>query len=205
MNENQICEQYNINSHEFADYLKRKGLPHTTSLFNGVEVEQHLVDEYVRGFLEDKFLREQEDAARIAYEAEQRRIEDEELRAKLARRQESLAASRDYPISTGSTVPGYRVVKHANVLCVNTAIPLGRVGTAAGELTRLMNRLRREILVELRIDAHEAGGNAVTGLQLSYMTVQQDNPSFNAAPVQSPFLLTLTATGNAVVIQAEDA
>ena len=27
MNENQICEQYNINSHEFADYLKRKGLP----------------------------------------------------------------------------------------------------------------------------------------------------------------------------------
>lgn len=203
MNENQICELYNINSHEFADYLKRKGLPHTTSLFNGVEVEQHLVDEYVRGFLEDKFLREQEDAARIAYENEQRRMEDEEMRAKLARRQDSMAASANYPITTESTIPGFRVVKHANVLCVNSATPIGRVGIAPSELTRYMNRMRREMLVEMRIEAHEAGGNAVTGLQLSYMTVQQDNASFNSTPVQSPFLLTLTATANAVVVEAE--
>ena len=204
MNENEIAELYNINANEFADYLKRKNLPHEVSLFNGVAVPRHLVDEYVRSFLEDKYLREQEEAARLAREAEQRRREEEELRAKLARRAESRKASEDYPISTGHSFPGYKVVKHADLISVSAAVQVGRTGITTGELTRAMTRARREAMEELRIDAHEAGGNAVTGLLLECVTMEPESVNFSGGTLYEPYLVAVNATGNAVVIEAEE-
>ena len=204
MSENEIAEVYNISANEFAEYLKYKNLPHDVSIFNGVAVPKHLVDEYVRGFLEDKYLREQEHNARVARETELRRQEDEEMRRKLETRDASMKASADYPITTDHCVPGYNVIRHVDILSVSNTIQVPRGGITPAELNRAINRARKDALLDLRIDAHEAGGNAVTGVQLSYTTIKPETiNSFNGTLVHEPHLITVNATANAVVIEAE--
>ena len=154
----------------------------------------------------------QEVEARAAKKAEAEReaIERaliEEQRASI----EKQRALSQMLITSGFNFDGYRVVKYSGYISGDDCVTLPR-NTFWGNnkldenLCGALVKIRRQAIKELKEAAYDLGCNAVIGVDFDYLTMDpQHAGALNATvTVYEPYVICVTANGNAVVIEKEE-
>ena len=131
-------------------------------------------------------------------EAEQNRLRKEEERKK---------ACSEILISSGFSFDGYRIVKYSGYISGDDVVQIPRSGVFGGNngqnLTDALVRIRRQALKELREAAYDLGCNAVIGVDFDYITLEPETANFTGGTLYEPYIICVTANGNAVIIEKE--
>lgn len=202
MKDYEIAEKYDIKSlDDFIYFLEENNLNYTESFFGTVTVEDHLVDEYVKAYKTRLNYRGQQKAAKEA-EAEQKRLLAEQELAKKKR------AMAQMLISSGFSFDGYKIVKYSGYISGDDAVEIPRSGFLGGNngqnLTNALVQIRRQALQELKEAAYDLGCNAVVGVDFDYITMDPQTATLTGGTLYEPYIICVTANGNAVVIEKEE-
>lgn len=215
-----IVKKYNLpNFSGFLKFMQENKLSYTNSFLN-VSVDDELVDEYMQAYLKNvEYKARIAEQERIRYEQEQAVIRAEEARlqaiaADEAARQRALEeeealnkqqAMATMLISSGFSFEGYKIVKYSGYISGDDAVQIPRSGVFGGNngknLTEALVRIRRQALIELKEAAYDLGCNAVVGVDFDYITLEPETANFNGGTLYEPYIICVTANGNAVVIE----
>lgn len=187
----EIASQYSIDRDDFETFLKNSKLDYKEG-FSSISVDDSLVKQYVDLYFDDKRKKQEDaDAAQKAEIDKQRAISQ-------------------ILISSGFNFDGYRIVKYSGYISGDdaTQIPRGEwfSGDNHGEdLTNALVKIRRQALKELKEAAYDLGCNAVIGVDFDYITLEPERSSAlnRQITVYEPFVICVTANGNAVIIEKE--
>ncbi|MBQ3756398.1 MAG: heavy metal-binding domain-containing protein [Oscillospiraceae bacterium] len=138
-------------------------------------------------------------------EEDEEKLEEEELKRKEEDLEKRIALSKML-ISSGFNFEGYRIVKYSGYISGDDAIQIPRSGIfdrgRNGEnLTDALVKIRRRALIELKEAAYDLGCNAVIGVDFDYLTLDPETASLTGGTVYEPYVICVTANGNAVVIE----
>lgn len=208
----EIVEKYNLpNINGFVQFMKENNLSYTKS-FLSISVEDHLVDEYIRAYrINSEYkakLAAEEELRQAALRAEAEKKFAEE-RAKIeAQETEKNRAMAQMLISSGFSFDGYKIVKYSGYISGDDATQIPRSGVFGGRngenLTQALVKIRRQALMELKEAAYDLGCNAVVGVDFDYITLEPETANFNGGTLYEPYIICVTANGNAVVIEKID-
>ena len=188
MKTKEIASQYSIDKDAFESFLRKNKLDYREG-FSRATVDDARVPEMFR-----------EDIARKQAEADA---------AKQAEIDKQRAVSQIL-ISSGFNFDGYRIVKYSGYISGDdaTQIPRGdwfSENRHGEDLTNALVKIRRQALKELKEAAYDLGCNAVIGVDFDYITLEPERSSAlnRQITVYEPFVICVTANGNAVVIEKE--
>ena len=160
--------------------------------FSSISVDDSKVEQYVSMFRAD-LAQQQADA-----EA-----------AKLAEIDKQRAISQIL-ISSGFNFDGYKIIKYSGYISGDDATQIPRGDWFSGDqhgedLTNALVKIRRQALKELKEAAYDLGCNAVIGVDFDYITLEPERSSAmnRSITVYEPYVICVTANGNAVVIEKE--
>lgn len=186
-----IAARYGIDKTSFEQFLFQSGLPFKNGM--SVSVDDANIEDYVQrfhGYIAQ--LNAQEQAARQA-EMEKQRALSQML------------------ISSGFSFEGYRIVKYSGYISGDdaTQIPRGdwfSQNRHGEDLTNALVQIRRQALKELKEAAYDLGCNAVIGVDFDYITLEPERSSAmnRQITIYEPYVICVTANGNAVVIEKEE-
>ena len=132
-------------------------------------------------------------------------VEREKERQEAKTRQD--AALPSILISSGFNFEGYKIVKYSGYISGDDAIQIPRggvFGTNNGQnLTDALVKIRRQALQELKRAAYDLGCNAVIGVDFDYITLEPQTASLTGGTLYEPYVICVTANGNAVIIEKE--
>lgn len=174
-----IAKEYGLDQAEFEKYLYNEGV--LTPGFFGYTLEED-VPTYVARF-----------KAGIT-----KASEDEEKERALAK----------ILISSGFSFDGYRIVKYSGYISGDDCVTMPRdnfwgSNKVADNLCGALVQIRRQAIKELKEAAYNLGCNAVIGVDFDYMTMDPQHASPMGATVYEPYVICVTANGNAVIIEKE--
>ncbi len=113
-------------------------------------------------------------------------------------------------ISSGFNFDGFRIVKYSGYISGDDATQIPRGDWFSGgqhgeDLTNALVKIRRQALKELKEAAYDLGCNAVIGVDFDYITLEPERSSAmnRQITVYEPYVICVTANGNAVVIEKE--
>ena len=182
----EIAEKYYLDEKEFTRYIYTSGLPYKET-FYGVEIQDQYVKDCVEAFWE---YNEQLEA--------ERKIEQQEEEIK----QRAMAQML---ISSGFSFEGYKIVKYSGYISGDDATQIPRSGVFGGRngenLTNALVRIRRQALRELKEAAYDLGCNAVVGVDFDYITLEPETANISGGTLYEPYIICVTANGNAVIIE----
>ena len=147
-----------------------------------------------------------------ALEGERTKREQEELEL-LKQTEEDVARERELNkelakilISSGFNFDGYRIVKYSGYISGDDAVQIPRSGLFdrgqnGKNLTDALVRIRRQALKELKQAAYDLGCNAVIGVDFDYITLDPETATITGGTLYEPYVICVTANGNAVVIE----
>ena len=200
MKTKEIAQQYGIDQSGFEDYLRRVGAG--KSGFTGFTLDDNIaghVEKYKAYLAEEKAKKEA--AAHEAAEAERKKKEAEE------EKQRALASML---ISSGFSFDGYKIVKYSGYISGDDCVTMPRdnfwgSNKVSDNLCNSLVKIRRQAIKELKEAAYDLGCNAVVGVDFDYLTMDpQHAAALNAQQtVYEPYVICVTANGNAVVIEKE--
>lgn len=184
-----IAPQYGVNVEEFISFLKNNGFKYIDGLTDDY-IFSDSVELYVDLFKKSKVPAEPSDE------------ESQEKKRALAK----------ILISSGFNFDGYKIVKYSGYISGDDAVEIPRngildsTGKNSVKLTDALVRIRRKALMELKEAAYNLGCNAVIGVDFDYMTLEPERHSMFAInnTVLEPYVVCVTANGNAVVIEKEE-
>ena len=112
-------------------------------------------------------------------------------------------------ISSGYSFEGYRIIKYAGLVSGDDAIQVdrGKPGifsdpTNVGDaLMNSLSRIRQCALAELKEAAYKLGCNAVIGIDFDYITMEPETVNSMGGKLYLPYVIGVTANGNAVVVE----
>ena len=112
-------------------------------------------------------------------------------------------------ISSGFNFDGYTIVKYSGYISGDDAVQIPRSGLfdrgMNGEnLTNALVQIRRQALFELKLAAYNLGCNAVIGVDFDYITLEPQTASLTGGTVYEPYVICVTANGNAVIIEKNE-
>jgi len=193
MKTKEIAAAYGIDRDDFEAFLIKKKLNYVEKFANMI-VSDAFVDNYVLQYREAKA------AVQAAKEAEIKAVAEEE-----ARKQKAMA---DMLITSGFNFDGYTITKYSGYISGDDCISMPRndfwgTNKVSDNLCGALVKIRRQAIKELKEAAYNLGCNAVIGVDFDYMTM---DPQHSAALNQSitvyePYVICVTANGNAVVIE----
>ena len=140
--------------------------------------------------------REEEEKERLRKQMEEDRIRQQEVNRELAK----------ILISSGFNFDGYRIVKYSGYISGDDAVQIPRSGVFdrgrnGQNLTEALVRIRRVALQELKQAAYDLGCNAVIGVDFDYLTLDPQTATITGGTLYEPYVICVTANGNAVVIE----
>ena len=113
-------------------------------------------------------------------------------------------------ISSGFSFDGYKIVKYSGYISGDDATQIPRGDWFSGgqhgeDLTNALVQIRRQALKELKEAAYDLGCNAVIGVDFDYITLEPERSGAlnRQITVYEPYVICVTANGNAVVIEKE--
>lgn len=111
-------------------------------------------------------------------------------------------------ISSGFNFDGYKIVKYSGYISGDDAVQLPRSGIFGSDngkkLTDALVKIRSRALVELKEAAYALGCNAVIGVDFDYITLEPETANLHGGTLYEPYIICVTANGNAVIIEKED-
>ena len=163
-------------------------------------------DERFRGFLEAWQNPVNEDEIDKALLQENLRKEEarQEALRKEAERKEALAKML---ISSGFSFEGHKIVKYSGYISGDDVTQLPRSGIFGSDngkkLTDALVKIRQNALRELKEAAYDLGCNAIIGVDFDYITLEPETANIVGGTLYEPYLICVTANGNAVIIEKE--
>lgn len=195
-----IATQYGINKDSFENFL-RTTKKHYNEGFMSITVDDSYVSAYVDEYRQWEEQNKREEQARLA--AQQAQMEEERIAE-----QEKQAAMARMLISSGFEFDGYKIVKYSGYISGDDATQIPRSGVFGGKngenLTKALVQIRRQALKELKEAAYALGCNAVVGVDFDYITLEPETANFNGGTLYEPYIICVTANGNAVVIEKKE-
>lgn len=141
-------------------------------------------------------------------------ISHNEEAAKAAERMIEIKAEKDAAIaniliSSGFDFDGYRILKYSGYISGDDAVQIPRSGIFGSDngkkLTDALVKIRSRALAELKEAAYALGCNAVIGVDFDYITLEPETANLHGGTLYEPYIICVTANGNAVIIEKEDA
>ena len=138
----------------------------------------------------------------------QKQIEEEERKNAIAKAaQEKREALANMLITSGFNFDGYKIVKYSGYISGDDATQIPRSGVFGGNngqnLTDALVKIRIQAIKELKEAAYDLGCNAVIGVDFDYITLEPETANFGGGTLYEPYIICVTANGNAVVIEKE--
>ena len=199
MKSKDLCKQYGFDLYSFEEFLRTNSIEHKDG-FTGISVNDSDVDRIVSLYREDLLQQEKNEEEELIRKKE----EEEEDRQK----KKALAQML---ITSGFTFDGYKITKYSGYISGDDCVTLPR-DTFWGNnrvdqnLCGALVKIRRQALKELKEAAYDLGCNAVIGVDFDYLTMDPQHASAlnGTVTVYEPYVICVTANGNAVVIEKED-
>ena len=111
-------------------------------------------------------------------------------------------------ITSGYTFEGYKITKYSGYISGDDCVSMPRDtfwgnNKVADNLCGCLVKIRRQALKELKEAAVDLGCNAVIGVDFDYLVMDPQHASALSAQVTvyEPYVICVTANGNAVVIE----
>lgn len=195
MKAKEIAVKYGFKQDDFEQYLIRQDQVKTTG-FMGTSVADADVPRIVE--LYEAYLDEKE--------AKRQQAQREKEEKELAERKKQQAIARML-VSSGFNFDGYRIVRYSGYISGDDAIQINRGDlfiNAGQNLTDALVVIRTQALKELKEAAYDLGCNAVIGVDFDYLTFEPETANASGGTTYQPYVVCVTANGNAVVIEKED-
>lgn len=198
-----IAKKYQIDQFDFWDFLRDRELDYKTiSSLSGISysVDDNYIEKYVRIYKEEWL------PITIEIAAENYRAEVAEREAVNAEIQSKKKAMAEMLITSGFTFDGYTITKYSGYISGDDAVQIPRSGIFKNNdngqnLTNALVQIRRQALKELKEAAYNLGCNAVIGVDFDYLTLEPETANFGGGTTYEPYVICVTANGNAVVIE----
>ena len=165
------------------------------------------VEEAVESYNQYKF---EIDNAKQEAENEKQLIEKERILAETERKrkeEEKNQAIANILISSGFNFEGYRITKYSGYISGDDAVQIPRGGifgkNHGQDLTNALVKIRIQALKELKEAAYDLGCNAVIGVDFDYITLEPETANITGGTLYEPYVICVTANGNAVIIEKE--
>lgn len=199
MKSKDLCKQYGFDLYSFEEFLRTNSIEHKDG-FTGISVNDSDVDRIVSLYREDLL--------------QQKKNEEEELIRKKEEEEEDKQKKKALAqmlITSGFTFDGYKITKYSGYISGDDCVTLPR-DTFWGNnrvdqnLCGALVKIRRQALKELKEAAYDLGCNAVIGVDFDYLTMDPQHASAlnGTVTVYEPYVICVTANGNAVVIEKEE-
>ena len=213
-----IAEKYGFDKFEFEVFLEREHLKCSGTLVK--TIDDSLVDDYVERFNAHK--REERkkavESAKAAKEKKKKKKELEEAaqrrRIEIQRCQEEHEKKKQRElskmlISSGFSFEGYNIVKYSGYISGDDAVQIPRSGIFTANnngllLTNALVEIRRQALQELKEAAYNLGCNAIIGVDFDYITLDPQTANITGGTTYEPYVICVTANGNAVIIEKNE-
>lgn len=184
-----IAAKYGIDQNSFEKFLAVNNLKFSEGLMN-ISVDDGAVESYV------SLYRNKMERNRLA--AEQKAQAEAEKKRAMAQ----------MLISSGFSFDGYKIVKYSGYISGDDATQIPRTFVFAEnknseQLTGALVKIRRQALKELKEAAYNLGCNAVVGVDFDYITLEPERADLAGRTVYEPYVICVTANGNAVIIEKE--
>lgn len=196
-----IAEQNELDFYELRRVIYRNDIK--VSGFNDNMVDSSEVPRIIELYhLSLEEARKQEETAAAEEEAAKKAAEEEKYNNQV--KQEALTKIL---ISSGFSFDGYRIIKYSGYISGDDAVQIPRSGVFGGNngknLTDALVQIRRQALKELKEAAYDLGCNAVIGVDFDYITLDPETATLTGGTLYEPYVICVTANGNAVVIEKE--
>lgn len=202
-----IAKQYGINQKEFESFLEKTSFNRTSGIM-GINLADNEVGVAVKQYKEQKAKKEAEDAERKRQqqerEAEQRRKEQERLEAARRKEEEKKHAIATMLVSSGFSFDGYTIKRYSGYISGDDTIQIDRddLNKNNGQyLTDCLAKIRIQALKELKEAAYDLGCNAIIGVDFDYITFEPETVGPTGTHYFCPYMVCVTANGNAVLIE----
>lgn len=190
-----ICKQHGFNLYIFEDFVKAQGFKYKDG-FTGMTVDDSDVESMVYQFSE-----------RERIEQEKRDREDEYKQEELKKKK----ALAEMLITSGFNFDGYKIKKYSGYISGDDCVTLPRDNfwgnnKVSDHLCGALVKIRRQAIKELKEAAYDLGCNAVIGVDFDYLTMDPQHASAlsGAVTVYEPYVICVTANGNAVIIEKDE-
>lgn len=146
-------------------------------------------------------------------EKAEREEQDKKQRAEEEGERQKQRAMAAMLITSGFNFDGYRISRYSGYISGDDAIEVdresqglfgGRYNKAGDGLMAALVETRRNALNELKEAAYALGCNAVIGVDFDYITLEPETAGLDGRTVYLPYIIGVTANGNAVVIEKEE-
>lgn len=199
----EVAQAHGFDEVEFERYLARRPQIRTSG-FTNLKIADEDVEKAVNLFTEEVI--KPREAKRLA-EEEKRLAEERAEQERIRKEQEKNEAISKMLISSGFNFEGYRIIKYSGYISGDDAVQIPRTGffevSSNGQnLTDALVKIRIQAIKELKEAAYELGCNAVVGVDFDYITLEPETASLGKT-VYEPYVICVTANGNAVVIEKE--
>ena len=197
-----VAKNNGFNLEDF-EYVLKNNPEHVTGVndgFLGMTIDEKSVDQAVAFYKEVLEIR--------VKEKEQKAIEREEEKRATEEKERALASML---ITSGFNFDGYKITRYSGYISGDDCITMPRdnfwgSNKVDENLCGALVKIRRQAIRELKEAAYDLGCNAVIGVDFDYLTMDpQHAAALNAAvTVYEPYVICVTANGNAVVIEKID-
>lgn len=115
-------------------------------------------------------------------------------------------AIADILVSSGFNFDGFKIVKYSGYISGDDTIQIDRDTLCKYDSQKICDalvKIRVQALKELKEAAFALGCNAVIGVDFDYMTFEPQTANLGGGTTYYPYVICVTANGNAVVIEKE--
>ena len=187
-----LCKQYNYNVAQFEQYIRTHNIRFKDSM-SGMTIEDAEVPQ-ILAWYNNELIRLQQDAQAAIIEEQ--------------RKKKALA---EMLITSGFNFDGYKIKKYSGYISGDDCVTIPRNNfwgstSVDKNLCGALVKIRRQAIKELKEAAYSLGCNAVIGVDFDYLTIDpQHSAALNAQiTVYEPYVICVTANGNAVVIEKDE-
>ena len=109
-------------------------------------------------------------------------------------------------VSSGFNFDGYKITKYSGYISGDDTVQIDRkvlCDYKPQEICDALVKIRIQALKELKEAAYALGCNAVIGVDFDYMTFEPQTANINGGTTYYPYVICVTANGNAVIIEKE--
>lgn len=192
MTAREIAYKYGLNLSEFIKFLHRH---------REIKIKTGILDEKGITVYADDIPRLVEKYKEEAAQAEK------QAKARVIKEQEKNVALPKILITSGYSFEGYKITKYSGYISGDDAVQIPRSGVFGGNngqnLTNALVRIRIQALKELKEAAYDLDCNAVIGVDFDYITLEPETANIGGGTLYEPYIICVTANGNAVVIEKE--
>ena len=212
-----LCKKYGFDLNNFEEFLRTNSIKHKEG-FLGSSVNDSDVERIVSLYKEDLILQEQRKREELLRQEEKKKEEEKRKKEEEKRKKEEAEedkrkkkAMAEMLITSGFTFDGYKITKYSGYISGDDCVTIPRSSflennKAQDFLCGALVKIRRQALKELKEAAYDLGCNAVIGVDFDYLTMDPQHASAlnGTVTVYEPYVICVTANGNAVVIEKED-